>query len=101
VRAWNEHRNAGLVVGATYPRALALVRERCPELPILVPGVGAQQGDLEAAVAAGLGREAQPPWAGLLIVAARQVLYASSGADYPAAARAAARALRDRINRVR
>jgi orotidine-5'-phosphate decarboxylase len=97
VRAWNVNRNAGLVVGATAPHDLARVREVCPDLPILVPGIGPQQGDLEGAVGAGLdaGR------AGLLIVAARQVLYASSGADFPAAARRAALALRERLNRVR
>jgi orotidine-5'-phosphate decarboxylase len=97
VQAWNENGNLGLVMGATHPEALAEVRARCPHLPILLPGVGAQQGDLEAAVAAGLdGRRA-----GLLVVAARQVLYATSAADYPAAARRAAQELRERINRVR
>ncbi len=95
VNGWNRHGNAGLVVGATYPAELALVRERCPELPILVPGVGAQQGELAASVrAADNGR----PW-GLLINASRGVLYAAKpGEDSAAAARAAALALRDAIN---
>jgi orotidine-5'-phosphate decarboxylase len=97
VRAWNENGNVGLVVGATYPRELARVRERCPELPVLVPGVGAQQGALEEAVRAGVDEDR----AGLLIAAARQVLYASSGDDFATAARQAAAGLRDRINRVR
>jgi orotidine-5'-phosphate decarboxylase len=97
IRTWNENRNVGLVVGATYPDELARVRAACPELPILLPGVGAQQGNLEAAVAAGIDRERM----GLVVVAARQVLYASSGPDFPRAARQAAAALRDRINQAR
>ncbi len=97
VQAWNHRKNAGLVVGATVPRELGMVREACPELPILLPGVGAQQGDLEASVRAGMDARRQ----GLLVVAARQVLYASSGGDFAAAAGRAAAALRERINRVR
>jgi orotidine-5'-phosphate decarboxylase len=97
VRAWNHQRNTGLVVGATYPRELAQVRELCPELPILLPGIGAQQGSLEEAVQAGLDGER----AGLLVVAARQVLYASSAEDFGAAARRVAQDLRQRINRLR
>ena len=97
VRTWNENRNVGLVVGATYPGELARVRAACPELPILLPGVGAQQGNLEAAVAAGIDRDRM----GLVVVAARQVLYASSGPDFPQAARQAAATLRDRINLAR
>lgn len=87
----------GLVVGATYPRQLAEIRARCPELPILVPGVGAQQGDLEATVRAGLDARG----AGLLINASRGITYAGSGGDFDVAARDAARALRDRINAAR
>jgi orotidine-5'-phosphate decarboxylase len=97
IRTWNENKNAGLVVGATFPQELAQVREACPELPILLPGIGAQQGDLEQAVRAGLDAQRR----GLLVAAARQVLYASSGADFAAAARQVAMDLRARINRVR
>jgi orotidine-5'-phosphate decarboxylase len=64
---------------------------------VLLPGVGAQGGDLEAAVTAGLDRQGK----GLLVVAARQVLYASSGSDFPTAARRAASSLKERINRAR
>ena len=55
-RVWSEqhHRNLGLVVGATWPDELAQVRARCPEMPILLPGIGAQGGDLEASVSAGV-----------------------------------------------
>jgi orotidine-5'-phosphate decarboxylase len=97
VQAWNTNHNLGLVVGATYPEELARVREVAPDLPILLPGVGAQGGALEAAVAAGVDRDR----AGLLVNASRQVLYASAADDFPAAARRAAEQLRERINRAR
>lgn len=89
--------NLGLVVGATYPAQLARVRALAPSLPILVPGVGAQQGDLEGAVTAGLDADG----GGILVNASRSVLYASSGDDWQAAARAAALDLRERIEAVR
>ena len=85
------------MVGATYPGELARVREVAPDLPILLPGVGAQGGLLEESVAAGVDRQGS----GLVVNAARQVLYASSGDDFPQAARQVALALRDRINRAR
>ena len=94
VRSWNSNENLGLVVGATYPRELARVREVAPDLPILLPGVGAQGGLLEESVAAGVDSHR----AGLLVNASRQVLYASESDDFPEAARRAAQALRDRIN---
>ena len=97
MQAWNEQGNTGLVVGATVPQELAVVRRTVPDLPILLPGVGAQGGELEAAVAAGLDGQGR----GLLVVAARQVLYASSGADFPEAAGRAAASLKDRVNQVR
>jgi orotidine-5'-phosphate decarboxylase len=97
VQAWNTNRNAALVVGATYPPELERVRRVAPELPILLPGVGAQQGLLEESVQAGVDSRR----GGLVVNAARQVLYASSGDDFPAAARQVAQELRDRINRAR
>jgi orotidine-5'-phosphate decarboxylase len=96
-REWNEKDNLGLVVGATFPHELASVREDCPSLPILLPGIGAQGGDLSQAVAAGLNGAGT----GLLVVAARQVLYASSGSGFPEAARRVAQSLREQINRAR
>jgi uridine monophosphate synthetase len=84
---WNTHGNVGLVVGATYPEELTAVRAIAPDMWLLVPGVGAQGGDLEAAVAAGLRADGS----GLIVNASRSVIYA----DDP---RAAARELRDRIN---
>jgi orotidine-5'-phosphate decarboxylase len=95
--SWNGAGNCGLVVGATYPHQLARVREIAPNLPILLPGVGVQEGDLEAAVRAGVDRAG----GGLVVNASRGVIYASNGDDWQSAARAAALALRDEIEAVR
>jgi orotidine-5'-phosphate decarboxylase len=73
------------------------VRRLCPDMPLLVPGVGPQGGDLEAAVAAGLDREG----GGLIVVAARRVLYADGRPLEPQAVRRRAQALRDEIERAR
>jgi orotidine-5'-phosphate decarboxylase len=97
VRDWNRNGNAGLVMGATFPDALAAVRRIAGTLPVLVPGVGAQGGDAGAAVAAGK----TPDGTGLLINVSRGVLYASSGPDFAEAARAAAIALQETLNRYR
>jgi orotidine-5'-phosphate decarboxylase len=95
---WNGRGNCGLVVGATYPEELRRVREAVGDgLPILVPGIGAQGGDLEATLRAGLDGRRE----GLLISASRSILYASGGAYFAEAARAEARRLRDEIERLR
>ena len=97
-RDWNSCGNLSLVVGATWPQQLGEVRAIVgPDVPLLVPGIGAQGGDLEAVLAHGLnaGR------AGLVISSSRAILYASSGADFAQAAGLAARATRDLINRFR
>ncbi|MGB8859204.1 MAG: orotidine 5'-phosphate decarboxylase, partial [Ilumatobacteraceae bacterium] len=83
----------GLVVGATYPAELAAVRAIVGDLPLLVPGVGAQGGDVQATVAAG--RDAQG--FGMVINSSRAVLYASPDAGFAEAARAVAVATRDEI----
>ena len=92
---WNTKRNLGLVAGATAPEQLAAIRQVCPEMPLLIPGVGAQGGDLKATVCNGVdkitGRNA-------IINSSRGIIYASSGADYAAAARRATERLRDAIN---
>ena len=88
---WNENGQLGLVVGATYPDEIARVRALAPKLPLLVPGVGAQGGDAQATVRAAL----PTPEAGMVVVnSSRAILYASSGADFALAARAAAQATR-------
>jgi len=96
-RDWNAAGNVGLVMGATYPEQLAQARALCPDMPILVPGVGAQEGSLREAVRAGVDARG----GGVIISASRSVLYASRGPDFARAARAAATALRDEINRHR
>ena len=82
-RLWNTNGNLGLVVGATHPDELRKVRALCPDMPLLIPGVGAQGGDLAAAVRNGVDRQGQLA----VISSSRQVLYASQGADFAQAAR--------------
>jgi orotidine-5'-phosphate decarboxylase len=96
-REWNANGNCLLVVGATWPTELGEVRALVGDLPFLVPGVGAQGGDVEAVVRNGATRDG----GGLIISSSRAILYAGQGADFAAAARAAARAQRDEINRYR
>ncbi|MCL4805531.1 MAG: orotidine-5'-phosphate decarboxylase [Anaerolineae bacterium] len=88
--------HCGFVVGATYPAELAVARELAPAAGFLIPGIGAQGGDLAAAVRYGPDRMAGP-----VINAGRSVIYASAGLDFAEAARAAAIALRDEINALR
>ena len=95
--AWNSAGNCGLVVGATRAETLIEVRRLAPDLPLLVPGVGTQGGDLEAVVTNGQDSSG----GGLVINASRSVLYASSGVDFAAAARSAAQAMRADINGLR
>ncbi len=97
--AWNETYPAtiGLVVGATYPDQLREVRQEAPTLPILMPGLGAQGGDLDASLSAAM----RPDGAGVLCSVSRGIMYASSGDDVATAVRAAASGFRDRINTVR
>jgi len=93
-RDWNANANVLLVVGATYPEELGEIRAIVGDMPILVPGVGAQGGDVAAVLANG----ATADGTGLIISSSRAVLYAGSGSDYALAARAAALKLRDEIN---
>ena len=94
---WNGNGNCALVVGATYPAELAEVRRIVGGMPILVPGIGAQGGDIEATVKAGRCSSD----AGLMISSSRAILYASSGEDFAAAARRVADQTRIAINRFR
>lgn len=89
--------NLMLVVGATFPEQLGLVRQRAPGLPFLVPGIGAQGGDLEAVFAHGLDADG----GGLLLNASRSVIFASSGEDWREAAAAEAERLRDAMREAR
>ncbi|MGA9342977.1 MAG: orotidine-5'-phosphate decarboxylase [Rhodanobacteraceae bacterium] len=94
---WNGNGNCMLVVGATYPEELGDVRRIVGNMPLLVPGVGAQGADLEQALRHGLTAAGN----GLVISSSRAILYAGDGADYAAAARAAALSLRDAVRRCR
>lgn len=96
-RTWNANKNIGLVVGATRPKEMQAIRKMVPDLPILIPGIGAQGGDLKAAVRHGCDHKGELA----VINASRSVIFASSGNDFAAAARAAAMKLRDEINRYR
>jgi orotidine-5'-phosphate decarboxylase len=96
-RQWNSRGNCALVVGATYPRELAEIREIVGDMPFLVPGVGVQGGDVNQAVANGRTRNGS----GLIIRSSRAILYASPGPDFAQAARAATITLRDQINAAR
>ncbi|MBV9582304.1 MAG: orotidine-5'-phosphate decarboxylase [Chloroflexi bacterium] len=94
---WDRHATLGLVVGATYPSDVAAVRALAPDAPILLPGVGAQAGDLERSVQAALDERG----GGTLVNASRSVLYASRGSDWQTAARVEALRLREAINAAR
>jgi orotidine-5'-phosphate decarboxylase len=90
---WSQLGECALVVGATYPDELRQVRSAVGELPILVPGVGAQGGDAAAVVRAG----STGPGTGLVVSSSRAVLYASKGPDFADAARAVAERTRDEL----
>ena len=93
---WNIFGNIGLVVGATYPEELKLLREKHPDMPFLIPGIGAQGGDLASTIRNGVSRTKDR----VIINSSRQILYASKGRDFDQAARNAALVLRDGINRL-
>jgi orotidine-5'-phosphate decarboxylase len=94
---WNERGNVGLVVGATYPQELGQVRAACPDMPLLVPGIGAQGGELTAAVQAAVTNDGERA----IISASRSILYASAGPDFADAARHESLRLREAINTAR
>src|SRR5688572_15314616 len=96
-RDWNGHGNCALVVGATWPAQLKEVRAIVGDMPFLVPGVGAQGGDVEAVVS----NAKTADGTGVIVSSSRAVLYASAGDDYAQAAANEARRLRDEINRYR
>ncbi len=94
---WNTYGNVGLVVGATYPEELKLVRQQHPDMPFLIPGIGAQGGDVALTVKYGV----SPKGDKAIINSSRQILYASKAKDFARAARQATLSLRDEINRYR
>ena len=92
---WSKHGNIGLVVGATYPDDIKRVRGICPDMPILIPGVGKQGGDLAAAARNGVDVNQEKA----IINSSRGIIFASKGKDFAEAARVEAMKIRDEINR--
>ena len=97
VQLWNENGNCGLVVGATYPRELDIIRSMCPDIPILIPGVGAQGGNLEASVISAVDESGEKA----IISVSRAILYADDGDEFAVSAANEARKLRNDINEAR
>jgi orotidine-5'-phosphate decarboxylase len=97
VTNWNTNGNCALVVGATYPAELQRVRAVVGDIPILIPGIGAQGGEVAATVTAGKDSRG---W-GMIINAARSIIFASKGNDFAQAAREATEQLREEISRYR
>ena len=96
-RDWNGHGNCGLVVGATFPAELKIIRGIVGDMPLLIPGIGAQGGDVAAVVKNGCSADG----GGLMISSSRAILYAGDDHDFAHAARAATLALRDAVNQHR
>jgi orotidine-5'-phosphate decarboxylase len=94
---WNTHGNCALVVGATYPAELQRVRAAVGDMPLLIPGIGAQGGDVEATVTAG---QDSRGW-GMIINSSRGIIYASKEEDFAQAARQVTESLRTEINKYR
>lgn len=94
---WNTNGQCSLVVGATFPEEIAKVRARVGDMPLLIPGIGAQGGDIPATVKAGRNKKGT----GMMINSSRAILYASMEDDWRVAAAQAARNTRDAINAVR
>ena len=92
---WNSSDQISLVVGATFPEEIAKVRAIVGDMPLLIPGIGAQGGDIDATVSAG--KITGKPGAGMIINSSRAILYASSGADFAEAARVVAMSTRDAL----
>ncbi len=90
---WNTKGNIGLVVGATQPQPLKRIREMCPTMPLLIPGIGVQRGNLASAVRNGVDANGERA----IIATSRQVIFASKGKDFTSAARLEASKLRARI----
>jgi len=96
-KQWNIYGNIGLVVGATYPEELRLIRDSHPDMPLLIPGIGAQGGDLALAVRYGVDAQGERA----IFNSSRQIIYASPEKDFAQAARRVASSLRDQINSLR
>ncbi len=94
-KQWNSSGQISLVVGATFPEEIAKVRTIVGDMPLLIPGIGAQGGDIDATVQAGC--IAGAPGTGMIINSSRAILYASTGSDFAQAARDVAQSTRDAL----
>jgi len=94
---WNKNKNCLLVVGATYPAELKKVRKIAGDMTFLVPGIGAQGGEVETVIKAGLNSKK----AGMIINSSRGIIFASRGKDFDKMARKEAEKLRNKINQLR
>jgi len=94
---WNKNKNIGLVVGATRPAQLKRIRQLAPDMPLLIPGVGAQGGDVQQAIHFGCDEHGEMA----IINASRSIIYAATGEGFAETARSAAGALRDEMNKYR
>jgi len=92
---WNSSGQISLVVGATFPEEIAKVRAIVGDMPLLIPGIGAQGGDIDATIKAG--RIPNAPGTGMIINSSRAILYASAGSDFARAARDVAQSTRDAL----
>ena len=97
VKDWNANDNCGLIFGATYPDELKIVRHIAPELPFLIPGIGAQGGNIEKTVKAGTDNRGL----NAVINSSRGIIFAGYGTDFAKKARQEAQKLRDEINKYR
>lgn len=96
-KEWNKYGNCGLVVGATKPEELKEIRGKVGDMPILIPGIGAQGGDIESTVKYGVNKQGNRA----IINSSRSIIYASKEDNFAEAAREAAKSLRDNINQYR
>src|SRR3989339_794524 len=94
---WNKNGNCAVVAGATYPEELAEIRQIVGNMPILIPGIGAQGGEVEKTVVAGQDKNGQ----GIIVNSSRGIIFASSGKDFAEAARRETQKLEDLINQFR
>jgi orotidine-5'-phosphate decarboxylase len=94
INSWNTKKNCGLVVGATHPQMFEGIRKAAPDLPYLIPGIGAQGGDLENTVKYGFVKNDVLS----LVNSSRGIIFASDGADFAERAGEEAKKLRDQIN---
>jgi len=97
VKEWNVSGNCGVVVGATKPEELKEIRMIVGDMPILIPGIGAQGGDLSHSVRYGVNKKGERA----IINASRSIIFASTGEDFAGSARVAARKLKEEINNYR